>query len=116
MNDIEYFNKIGIERQFAIYHAFQINTEIITDLTAMLVKDSKITPKDDYTNIEILRQNKVISRDLSDKLREIKGLRNRIVHNYNGLIDKIALERIINLLDSMEDFINGCEQWLKKNY
>ncbi len=55
-------NEAGIERQFAIYHAFQIILEIVGDLTAMVVKDLQVIPKDDYINIEFLEKENTISR------------------------------------------------------
>lgn len=112
----DFLNNVGVERQFAIYYAFQIILEIAGDLSAMLVKDLQLVPKDDYTNVEILKKKNIITNDLANNIKDANGLRNRIVHNYNGLDDKLAYEGILNLLDEINNFIDVIKQWLRKNY
>lgn len=58
----------------------------------MIIKDENLMPKDDYSNIDIAEKNKLLTNDLCTALRDMNGLRNRIIHEYNGLSDEIALE------------------------
>ena len=81
----------------------------------MIVKDVKSIPKDDYFNIEIISNKKVITPDLAARLREANGLRNRIVHDYNGLDNEIAFNRLIDLLKYLKGFMGRVKEWLKKN-
>jgi len=111
----EFLSKTNLEKQFAIYHAYQIIIEIITDLAAMVVKDLKILPKDDYVNINILAENKVISETLATKIKDANGLRNRIVHNYNGLANEIAYKSILTTINDIEKYIEAIKNWIKKN-
>lgn len=104
-----------LQKQYGIYHAFQLSIEIITDLIAMIVKDLKLIPKDDYLNIEIITNKKIISPDLAASLREANGLRNRIVHDYYGLDNEIAFNRLIDLLKSLKKFMEEVKEWLIKN-
>jgi len=106
---------IELQKQYGIYHAFQLSIEIITDLIAMVVKDLKLIPKDDYLNLETITNKKIISPDLAARLREANGLRNRIVHDYNGLNNEIAFNRLIDLLKYLKEFMGGVKEWLKKN-
>ena len=111
----EFLTKTSLEKQFAIYHAYQIIVEIITDLAAMAVKDLKIIPKDDYININILAENKIISKTLATKIKDANGLRNRIVHNYNGLDDEIAYKSILTTINDIEKYMEAIIIWIKKN-
>ncbi len=112
----EYFvNELNLQKKYGIYHAFQIAVEIITDITAMIVKDEKTMPKDDYSNISILVKKKIIDPLSGKNLKEANGLRNRIVHDYNGLNDSIAYERMIILIKSFKTFLKDVNQWLIKN-
>ncbi len=111
----EFLTTTSLERQFAIYHAYQIIVEIITDLAAMAVKDLKILPKDDYININVLAENNVISKTLATKIKDANGLRNRIVHNYNGLDDEIAYKSILNTINDLEKYMEAIISWIKKN-
>ena len=112
----EFVESINLQKRYGIYHAFQIGIESITDLVAMMVKDLRTIPKDDYSNIKIIENKKIISSNLGAKLREANGLRNRIVHDYNGLDDSIAYNRIKHLLNHFKEFKENVKEWLKTNY
>ena len=111
----EFVERLELQKQYGIYHAFQIGIEIITDLISMIVKDIKLMPKDDYSNINTVKNKKIINVELAAKLREANGLRNRIVHDYNGLDNEIAYNRLKNLLKYFQEFKVKAKEWLKKN-
>ncbi len=79
------------------YKAFQELVEASFDITAMACKDLKIIPKDDYTNIDLLFEKKIIDSSLKNALYESNGLRNRLVHRYNQLNDAMAFDSIESL-------------------
>ena len=99
-----------------LYHAFQISVEIISDICAMIIKDVKDIPKDDYSNIDILSKKGIIDFNLNENIKEATGLRNRIIHDYNGLDDKIAYSRLVELLKSYKQFCKVILKWLESNY
>ena len=101
--------------RLATYKAFQEAVEAITDIVAMMVKDLGEIPKDDYTNIETLYHKKIISSELKNAIKEANGLRNRVVHEYNGILDEVAYASIMKLIDDMEDFARVVEEWVSKN-
>lgn len=80
----------------------------------MIVKDESIIPKDDYSNIEILKKKKTFKSDVCAKLKEANGLRNRIVHDYNGLDDSIAYERIFEHINIFKKFEKEIKTWIKR--
>jgi len=99
--------------RLAVYKAFQEMTEASFDIAAMACKDLKIIPKDDYTNIDLLFEKKIISNKLKNALSESNGLRNRLVHRYNGLDDSLAFDSILTHLTAISDFIEMIEIWLR---
>ena len=108
------FLNLDLKEKFGIYHASQILTEIITDIIAMVTKDLKVKPKDDYSNIEYLEENQLISKELAINLKKLNGLRNVLVHDYNGLDDRIAFRGIKEYNPSIEQFKEVIKEWLKK--
>ncbi|GAB4318379.1 MAG: DUF86 domain-containing protein [Promethearchaeota archaeon] len=102
------------ERILAVYHAAQLLIEVTCDLSAMCVKDLGIGPKDDYTNFSTLVSQQVLPANLRADLRALKGLRNRIVHDYNGLVDEIALKEIERRLPAVKPFEEAIRGWLKE--
>lgn len=115
LNEKEFITKLNLREQFSIYHAYQIILEIITDLTAMIIKDLKIIPKDDYINIDVLAEKGIISKDLSYNLKQANGLRNRIVHSYNSLNEEIAFKSIQKYLEELEKYKEAIDSWLQKS-
>ncbi|VVB88904.1 Uncharacterised protein [uncultured archaeon] len=81
----------------------------------MACKDSKIVPKDDYRNIDSLYSQKIIDDSIKKALSESNGLRNRLIHRYNGLEDSIAFESIHALLPEFEYFAEVINKWLKSH-
>jgi uncharacterized protein YutE (UPF0331/DUF86 family) len=99
--------------RFAVYKAFQELVEASFDITAMACKDLKIIPKDDYTNIDILFEKKIIDSNLKNALYESNGLGNRLVHRYTQLNDAMAFDSIIEHLQASSYFQEEIEKWLK---
>ena len=115
INEIVFKENLKLIKKYGIYHAFQIAVEIVSDITAMLVKDLKFIPKDDYSNIDILKNKKIINSDLAAKIREANGLRNRIVHDYDDLDNNIAYNKLLELIKSLYDFKEAVSDWLKND-
>jgi len=101
--------------RLAVYKAFQELVEASFDITAMACKDLKIIPKDDYTNIDILFEKKIIDSNLKNALYESNGLRNRLVRRYNQLNDAMAFNSILEHLQAISYFRETIEKWLKSN-
>ncbi|AFL96188.1 hypothetical protein CL1_1993 [Thermococcus cleftensis] len=99
--------------QRALLYSLQLCVDIAMDIVAMLVKDLGMTVEDDYTNIERLSRDGVISEADASLLRSYNGLRNAIVHKYNRLnldIVKEALQRIDELYEIVLTLIEKYEK------
>ncbi|MFQ5821400.1 MAG: DUF86 domain-containing protein [Candidatus Heimdallarchaeota archaeon] len=106
-------NAIEDERtRLAIYKAAQEVVESIMDLIAMILKDTKKLPKDDYTNIQLAYEEKLISKTEQDLLIEANGLRNRLIHGYNGLNDNIAFTALKRLLPGLKNILRKVKHWI----
>jgi len=97
---------------FSTYHSGQLAIEVVSDISAMIVKDIGLVIKDDYKNFDLLKEKKIISPGIHASLKELNGLRNRLVHDYNGLVDKIAWNTLVRLLDTFTEFHDVVESWL----
>jgi uncharacterized protein YutE (UPF0331/DUF86 family) len=97
--------------KLATYKAFQEITEACMDIVAMICKDSKIPPRDDYANIELL---KTASFENLESLIEANGLRNRLVHRYNATDDIMAVESMKEILPEIAKFVTGVKKWIRE--
>lgn len=102
----------NLEKYFAILHAYQILSETVADLIAMLLKDLNLIPKDDYSNIEILIEKNLLSNDLGKSLKKANGLRNRVVHKYNNINEEVAYRAILEFLNDLKQYKEQMKKWL----
>ena len=100
--------------RLACYKAMQEVIEGCMDILSMILKDEKEIPKDDYSNISLAEKKGLLKSGICNALRELNGLRNRLVHEYNGLDDRIALDSIDELLPKIENFSAWARKWLEK--
>lgn len=98
--------------KLATYKAFQEIAEACMDIVAMMCKDLGIPPKDDYTNVELLKGE--IPFENMESLIEANGLRNRLVHRYNTTDDLLALESIKEILPGITQFTTGVKKWIRE--
>ena len=100
---------------YAIIHVFQNLAEMCSDLTAMIIKDKGLIPKDNYTNYKILQENGILSQKNYQILIKVNGLRNRVAHEYNGLNYTIAWEAMEEFIDTFENIKGEFGSWLKQH-
>ena len=98
----------------ALYYRLQTSIEATTDIASMLCKDLGKNVSDDYSNIECLRKMDVISEQMAGRLKKINGLRNILVHKYNGLREDIILDNQEIIIETLEDFVENVEKILSK--
>lgn len=97
-----------------IYHTAQNAIAVIIDVCAMINKDCTNVVQDNYNNIEYLFHKKIINIKLRKGIQSLIGLRNRLAHDYNGIIDKIAWQSIENHLDIFESFQKVIYKWVNQ--
>ncbi len=98
------------EKSFAASaKTFQELAEALTDIFAMLVKDSGNIPKDDYMNIEKLKEKRFLSEEEAKICMEANGLRNVLVHKYNHVDKELFIERASFLITPIRKIIEKIE-------
>ena len=97
--------KAGCERYF------EKIVESMTDIAFMVIIKRKFrTPEDDIDAFKILLENKIIGEGLYKKLKQAKGMRNIISHQYGKIDDEIVFEAITEELEKdVKEFISLIE-------
>jgi uncharacterized protein YutE (UPF0331/DUF86 family) len=98
----------------AIYKEFQEAIEAASDLCAMIRRGLNSSAKDDYSNIDFLVERKVVEERLGRRLKEANGLRNRLIHGYDGVNDEIACRIIKEMLADLREFSKAVLEWMIK--
>jgi len=114
MTETVFIKEISLKERYAIYHAYQLIIEIMADLTAMVVKDMKIKPKDDYSNLAALKAYNLFTEREILELQKANKLRNVVVHDYNTIDDKLVYKGIVEQNELFEKFYKVIKKWLEK--
>jgi len=102
-----------IKRDAAFYR-MQVAIEAAMDIIAMLTKDLGGDVKDDYANISFLVEKKILDKDLGERLKELNGLRNVIVHRYNKIDEEIVEEKREFVFETLNEFVEMVENVIKR--
>lgn len=111
--NLEELENVIPKNLFAVYHAFQLTLEVMADICSMMTKDIANVVKDDYSNFQFLFERKIISKILYKNLKDLNGLRNRVVHDYNGLVDRLSVAGILETREIIPEFKECVQKWLE---
>ncbi len=87
----------------------------VVDLSFLLIKEKGFKiPEEDKAAFDILSEERIISREISEKLKEAKGMRNIIAHEYGKIDDEIVFHSITEELEKdVSEFIKSVKEVLK---
>ena len=98
----------------AMYKEFQEAVEAATDICALVRRSLDSSAQDDYSNVDYLVEREIIPADLGRSLKEANGLRNRLVHEYDGVNDRMAYNSITRLTEALRTFSGVILEWLPR--
>ncbi|HXF93322.1 MAG TPA: DUF86 domain-containing protein [Nitrospiraceae bacterium] len=105
----EVFTRKGTERllQEAIEAAFDINTHLI-------VHSGATVPDEYYQGFLKLADLGILSADLAAELAPSAGLRNRLVHEYDAIVDTIVLDAVRKAQKLFPQYVKAVETYLER--
>jgi len=101
--------KNSIEKRRSCERLLQISIETVIDTCNILLSNLKLgIPSDEDIIFEKLYSKKVISENMRNTLKNMKGFRNILVHKYGDVNDELAFEN----LSKLDDFVKFKEEIL----
>ena len=90
--------------------------EAVEDLAFLAVNLKKLKyPEHEKEVFDILAENKIITEELSKKLKDAKGMRNIIAHEYGKIDDEIVFEAVTEQLGKdAREFIKEIKEIVKR--
>lgn len=106
--------QMNIEKKAACERFVEKIVEAILDIAFLLIKLKKLRiPEDDADAFSVLLESKIIDDQLATKLKNAKGMRNVIVHQYGKVDDAVVFTSITEELEGdVRKFIEA----ILKNY
>ena len=114
-SDFEQY-KFEFKTKAACERYFEKITESVVDLAFLVIKEHKLKiPEEDKQAFDILNETDIISGDIKEKLKDAKGMRNIIAHEYGKIDDEMVFESLKEqLIPDIEEFIRQIKKFLKK--
>lgn len=99
-----------------IYKRIEFCIQEVLDICAIINSDLKLgIPASEEDILDNLMKNKIASAELGEKVKQMKGFRNILVHRYGGINDKRAFESIKDGLKDFRQFVKEVEEILAKH-
>ena len=91
---------------------FEKIIEAVIDLSFLLVREKSLNkPEDEISVFDILSNNEFISKVLSDKMKDAKGMRNILSHEYGSVDDKLVFNALTEELEKdVTDFLKRIKE------
>ena len=98
-----------IKTRAACERYFEKIIEVVIDLSFFVIKDKELKePKEDEDAFKILSDEKIIKERLCSRLKNAKGMRNFIIHQYEKINDELVFESISHELEKdVREFLDA---------
>jgi uncharacterized protein YutE (UPF0331/DUF86 family) len=95
---------------------FERIIEAAVDLAFLIIKDDRFkTPEDDKEAFDILAKEEIMTAELAERLKDAKGMRNIIAHQYGVVDDEIVFKAITEeLVRDVKDFLDHVNTHIKQ--
>ena len=104
-----------IEKKRACERLLQVSIEVVIDICNLLVSGLRLgLPAEEDDLFSKLLKAKIISKKMREKLREMKGFRNILVHEYTHVDDELVYKAIKTQLRDFEAFKKKVLQFMEK--
>ncbi len=105
----------NFEKRAACERYFEKIIEAVVDLAFIILKEKKMkVPENEESSFTILSNAKIISSELAQKLKDAKGMRNIIAHEYGKIDDRLVYEVVTGQLEKdTREFIRSVKVFLK---
>ncbi len=111
-DSFEEFSKLGLVKD-GIYKRMEFAIENVYDICAIINSDLKLDmPESDEGILENLEHKGILTKDMKDKVRRMKGFRNIVVHRYGKIDDQVTYSILANNINDFYQFIEQIENFL----
>lgn len=94
-----------VKEQRFVLHTLQMAIQGALDVASHIVSDERLGEPDTYRELfTLLERNGWISGEVADRLRDMAGFRNVLVHGYAELDLAVVQEILAERLEDLEEF------------
>jgi uncharacterized protein YutE (UPF0331/DUF86 family) len=114
-SSFEEFSQLGLVKD-GIYKRIEFAIENIIDICSIISSDLRlIVPESEESFVESLANIGILTPNMAEKTRRMKGFRNIIVHRYGRIDDLLAHKILTEHMEDFYEFIESIERFLEKS-
>jgi uncharacterized protein YutE (UPF0331/DUF86 family) len=111
--DVRDFKTLGLVKD-GIYKKIETSIQEIISICSIINSDLKLgIPSNRDDIIMALQNNNILSSNMTEKIKELKGFRNFLVHRYGKINDEVAFNDIKDGISDFELFKKEILQFIK---
>jgi uncharacterized protein YutE (UPF0331/DUF86 family) len=111
----EEFSQLGLVKD-GIYKRMEFAIENIIDICSIISSDLRLSvPESEESFVESLANIGILTPNMAEKTRRMKGFRNIIVHRYGRIDDLLAHKILTEHMEDFYEFIKSIERFLEKS-
>ena len=104
----------AIEKRRSCERLMQLSIECVMDVCKLIVSGSNFgIPCEETDILDVLEKKKVISKKLNKELKEMRGFRNILVHEYATVDDNLAFKILKTKMNSFTNFKKEIKEFIK---
>lgn len=112
----DYEEYLNVEKKRACERLLQLNIECVIDVCHVLVTGLRLgLPADEDDLFGKLTDAGIVSPDMRDTLREMKGFRNILVHEYATIDDRLVYEAVRTRMNDFRTFADEIRAYLRSS-
>lgn len=109
----EYFQDLVKRR--ACEKTIELAIDSMTDVAAMIVSAQKLDlPTSEENIFDILIEYKILNKEMGEKLKDIKGFRNILIHRYGYVDNEIVYDNLNSYLNDFYEFKSLIELYINE--
>jgi len=110
-NEEEYLGDL-IKRR-ACEKTIEVAIDSLIDVCAMIISSQKLgLPASEDNIFDILVNKKILSKELGEKLKDMKGFRNVMIHRYVHVDDEIVYHNLSHFMGDFYEFKKSIQTFL----
>lgn len=93
----------------------EVAIESLINVSAMVVSAQKLgLPSNEENIFDILIENGILTHEFGEKLKDLKGFRNVLIHRYGHVNDEMVYHNVSNYSDDFYKFETSIISYLEK--
>lgn len=94
---------------------FQLIVDEVLDINQHFIKELNLSVPDDFeSTFSVLAENKILPESFANKIAPVVGLRNRLVHRYEEIDNKIFVQSFKKGYPDFKKYIKYIYQYMEK--